>query len=49
MNTKTKEYYIAPETISVELFSESFLYNSEITGIDSSRIDYGLPQDPIIW
>lgn len=48
MNTKLKENYIAPETFSVRLISEGFLCNSETTGIDSSRIDYGLPEG-IIW
>jgi hypothetical protein len=47
MNTitkKKKENYVAPETISVRLISERFLCNSDITGIDSERIDYGPPQ-----
>ena len=44
MNTKTKENYVAPETVSVELVSESFICNSEITAIDSDRIDYGNPE-----
>lgn len=48
MNTKTKENYVAPETIPVELVSESFLCNSEITAIDSDRIDYGNPNE-ITW
>ena len=48
MNTKMKENYVAPETVSVELFSESLICNSEITGIDSERIDYGKPQD-LTW
>ena len=49
MNTKMKENYVAPETISVELVSESLICNSEITGIESDRIDYGDPGDEIIW
>lgn len=48
MNTDLKENYVAPETFSVRLISESFLCNSEITGIDSNRIDYGNPEE-IIW
>lgn len=48
MNTKTKENYVAPETVSVELVSESFICNSEITGIDSERIDYGDPEN-LTW
>lgn len=48
MNTKMKENYVAPETISIELVSESFICNSEITGIASDRIDYGDPQD-LTW
>lgn len=49
MNTKMKENYVTPETISVKLVSESFICDSEITGIDSGRIDYGAPGDEIIW
>ena len=49
MNTKMKENYVAPETVSVELVSESLICNSEITGIESDRIDYGDPGDEIIW
>ncbi len=49
MNTKMKENYVVPETVSVELVSESLICNSEITGIDSDRIDYGDPGDEIIW
>lgn len=49
MNTKMKEYYVTPETISVTLVSESLICNSEITGIESERIDYGAPGDEIIW
>jgi hypothetical protein len=48
MNTDLKENYVAPETFSVRLIAESFLCDSETTGIDSNRIDYGLPED-IIW
>jgi len=48
MNTKMKENYVAPETVSVELVSESFLCNSEITAIDSDRIDYGTPEE-LTW
>ena len=48
MNTRMKENYVAPETISVELVFESFICDSEITGIDSERIDYGNPQD-LTW
>ena len=48
MNTKLKENYIAPETVSVELVSESLICNSEITGIDSDRIDYGTPEE-LTW
>ncbi len=48
MNTRMKENFVAPETISVELVSESFICDSEITGIDSERIDYGNPQD-LTW
>lgn len=44
-----KENYVAPETVSVELVSESFICNSDITAIDSERIDYGDPGDEIIW
>ena len=48
MNTKMKENYVAPETVSVELVSESFICDSEITGIVSDRIDYGDPNE-ITW
>ena len=48
MNTKMKENYVTPETISVKLVSESFLCNSEITGIESERIDYGDPEN-LTW
>jgi hypothetical protein len=48
MNTDLKENYVAPETFSVRLIAESFLCDSEITGIDSNRIDYGDPQE-LIW
>ena len=48
MNPILKENYIAPETFSVRLISEGFLCNSETTGIDSNRIDYGDPQE-LIW
>lgn len=46
MNKKIN--YVAPETFSVRLISESFLCDSEITGIDSERIDYGDPEI-FIW
>ena len=49
MNTKMKENYFAPETVSLELVSESLICNSEITGIESERIDYGDPGNEIIW
>ena len=48
MNSKMKENYVAPETVSVELVSESLICNSEITGIDSERIDYGNPEN-LTW
>ena len=48
MNTKMKENYVTPETISVKLVSESFLCSSEITGIESERIDYGDPEN-LTW
>ena len=48
MNSKMEENYVAPETVSVELVSESIICNSEITGIESERIDYGNPQD-LTW
>lgn len=43
-----KENYVTPETISIELVSESFICDSEITGIHSDRIDYGDPNE-ITW
>lgn len=48
MNIKMEENYVAPETVSVELVSESIICNSEITGIDSDRIDYGDPEN-LTW
>lgn len=48
MNSKMEENYVAPETVSVELVSESIICNSEITGIDSERIDYGNPEN-LTW
>jgi len=48
MNTKMEENYVAPETVSVELVSESIICNSEITGIDSKRLDYGDPES-LTW
>lgn len=45
---KKKENYVTPETFSVRLISESFLCDSDITGIYSERIDYGLPE-PLAW
>jgi len=48
MNTKKEENYVAPETVSVELVSESIICNSEITDIDSERLDYGDPKS-LTW
>ncbi len=48
MKNNTKESYVAPETFSVKVVSENFLCNSEITGIDSERLDYGDPEN-LTW
>ena len=48
MDPILKENYVAPETFSVGLISEGFLCNSDITGIYSERIDYGLPEQ-LAW
>jgi len=45
MNTKIKENYVTPESLSVVLASESIICTgSEITGMDAERIDYGGPE-----
>lgn len=48
MNTKMKENYVAPESVSFELVSEGFICNSQLTGISGERIDYDDPQI-LIW
>jgi len=48
MKTKLKENYVVPQTEEMELISENFICDSQITGIDSDRIDYGNPEN-LTW
>ena len=48
MKTKMKENYVVPQTEEMELISENLICDSQITGIDSERIDYGNPEN-LTW
>jgi hypothetical protein len=48
MKTKMKENYVVPQTEEMELISENLICDSQITGIDSDRIDYGNPEN-LTW
>lgn len=48
MKTKMKENYVVPQTEEMELIFENFICDSQITGIDSDRIDYGNPEN-LTW
>ena len=48
MKTKMKENYVVPQAEEMELISENLICDSQITGIDSERIDYGNPEN-LTW
>lgn len=48
MNTKMKDNYVAPESISVELVSEGFICDNDITGIFREHFDYGIPEPLVL-
>lgn len=48
MKTKMKKNYVVPQTEEMKLISENLICDSQITGIDSERIDYGNPEN-LTW
>lgn len=48
MKIQMKENYVVPQMDAMELISENFICDSQITGIDSDRIDYGNPEN-LTW